>query len=245
MKYYTIGFFFSNFLPSNIGGDAARSYLVGENIGSQSESLAAVVLERLSGLFTLVALAVLGFALTPEVHDDLLVVGSILILAAGCITIGVVLWAPSFLIAPIETRIAKLPLLGRVMALFIKMRLAMQDFWKAPKVVWLTLFYSLGFHALTILNVYVSALVLGIDIHFIHLCAVTPIILAIAALPTTPGGLGVWEWVYSILLLPIGATFEEGLAIALVLRGQHLFASMLGGGLYILEKRQNSSLEKT
>ena len=238
-KYYTIGFFFNNFLPSSIGGDTARSYLVGAKIGSQSESLAAVVLERLSGLFTLVALAILGFALTPAVHDDLLVAGCILILAGGCIVIGAVIWMPPRLIAPIEGWALKLPVFGRVMALFIKMRTAMQGFWQKPKVVWLTLLYSLGYHALTVLNVYVSAIVLGIDVQFIHLCAVTPIILAIAALPTTPGSLGVWEWAYSILLLPIGAAFEEGLAIALLLRGQLLFASLLGGFLYMLEKRQS------
>lgn len=244
-RYYIIGFFFNNFLPSSIGGDAARSYLVGENIGSQSESLAAVVLERLSGLFTLFALAAVGYALTPRVHDDPLVAGSILILAFGCIAIGTALWAPSSVIEPIETIAAKLPVVRKVMALFVKMRVAMPGFWNAPKVVFLTLLYSLGFHALTILNVFVTALVLGIDLSFVHLCVVTPIILAIAAIPTTPGGLGVWEWAYSILLLPIGATFEEGLAIALVLRGQHLFASMLGGFLYLLEKRQNTSLEET
>jgi len=72
---------------------------------------------------------------------------------------------------------------------------------------------------------------------------VTPIILVISTLPTTPGSLGVWEWAYSVLLLPIGAQLEHGLAIALLLRGQLLITSLVGGVLHLFEARTSSNLK--
>ncbi|MBM7068064.1 lysylphosphatidylglycerol synthase transmembrane domain-containing protein [Actibacterium sp. 188UL27-1] len=237
MRFYTVGYFFNNFLPSSLGGDAARSYLVGKRIGSQTESLAAVVLERLTGLVTLVALAFIGFVATPAIHGDVLVTGSLTILGVGCVVLMALIWAPQRLVGPLETGLVRVPLVGKVVAKLSQMRAAMQTFWGAPRVVGLSLLYSFGYHALTVVNVYVAARVLGIEVSFIGLCAVTPIILVIAALPTTPGSIGVWEWAYSVLLLPIGAELEQGLAIALVLRGQLLFASLVGGVLYLAERR--------
>lgn len=237
MRFYTVGYFFNNFLPSSLGGDAARSYLVGKRIGSQTESLAAVVLERLTGLVTLVALAFVGYLATPAIHDDVLVTGSLMILGAGCVVLIALIWAPQPVVGPLEAALVKVPLLGKVIAKLAQMRAAMQTFWGAPRVVGLSVLYSFGYHALTVVNVYVAARVLGIDVSFIGLCAVTPIILVIAALPTTPGSIGVWEWAYSVLLLPLGAELEQGLAIALVLRGQLLFTSLVGGVLYLAERR--------
>ncbi|WP_428929779.1 lysylphosphatidylglycerol synthase transmembrane domain-containing protein [Marinibacterium sp. SX1] len=237
MRYYTVGYWFNNFLPSSLGGDAARSYLVGKRIGSQSESLAAVVLERLTGLVTLVALAILGFIATPRVQDDPVVVAALAIMAGGCLALSLIIWAPGPFQRIGTGSVTGSGLIGRLAGAAGRVRGAMQSFWGAPRVITLAAAYSFGYHALTIVNVYVASRALGIDVGFAGLCAVTPIILVLAALPTTPGSIGVWEWAYSVLLMPIGAELEQGLAIALVLRGQLLFTSLVGGVLYVAEKR--------
>jgi len=241
MKFYTVGYFFNNFLPSSVGGDAARSYFVGKRIKSQTESLAAVVLERLTGLVTLIALAVIGFMATPVIHGDLLVTGPLTILTVGCLVAMGVLWAPAPFAARLGAWADRLPLLGKIIAKLIQMRAALQGFWSAPRIVGLTCLYSFGYHGLTVLNVWVVATVLGLELDFLSLCAVTPIILVIAAVPTTPGSIGVWEWAYSVLLLPVGADLEQGLAIALVLRAQLLVFSVLGGILYLFERNTSKS----
>ena len=235
MRYYTIGFFFSNFFPSSLGGDIARSYLVGRRIGSQTESLASVVLERLTGLLTLVGLAVLGFAVTPAVQDNLLVSGSIAIMAAGCLVLVCLIWMPEAMAAPLRRTADGIPVINRLARKIEEMRIAMTTFWGERRIVALAFLYSLLYHMLTIVNIYVTGMALGIEMDIVALCAVAPIILVIAALPTTPGGIGVWEWAYSVLLLPIGAELEQGLAIALVLRVQLLVASLLGGLFYVTD----------
>lgn len=238
MRYYTVGYWFNNFMPSSLGGDAARSYLVGNRIGSQTESLAAVVLERLSGLATLVALAFVGYLATPSIHDDPVVWVPLGIMAAGCIFLSLLIWGPKRLL---PEKLAAVTKIGKMAAKLGTVREAMQSFWIDGPVVRKTLLYSFGYHVLTILNIYVASRALGIEVGFLALCAVTPIILVLAALPTTPGSIGVWEWAYSVLLIPVGADLEQGFAIALVLRAQLLFTSLIGGALFVMDRHPTQS----
>ncbi|KAA8610035.1 lysylphosphatidylglycerol synthase transmembrane domain-containing protein [Salipiger aestuarii] len=235
MRYYVMGYFFNNFMPSSLGGDLARSYMVGRRIGSQAESFAAVLLERLTGLLTLVALAVIGFLATPSIHDDLLVSGSIAIIAGGCLALVAVIWSPERLTAPLKRKAKKHPHGARLVERLDQMRTALASFWTTPGIVFQSFAYSLLYHLLTVANIYITARVLGLHLDLVSLWAVAPIILIIAALPTTPGGIGVWEWAFSVLLLPVGAELEHGLAVALLLRAQLLATSMLGAALYVLD----------
>jgi len=59
MLYY-IGMFFSNFLPTEIGGDVYRGYTVGKIAGRQPESFAAVLMERIIGLVAMIIYAIIG-----------------------------------------------------------------------------------------------------------------------------------------------------------------------------------------
>lgn len=241
MRYYVMGYFFNNFLPSSLGGDLARSYLVGRRIGSQAESFAAVFLERLTGLLTLVGLAVIGFLATPSLHDDLLVSGSIAIMAGGCLVLVAIIWVPDRLAAPLKRTAQKHRHGARLVDKVEQMRSALASFWTAPGIVLQCFAYSLLYHLLTVANIYITARVLGLHLDLVSLWAVAPIILVIAALPTTPGGIGVWEWAFSVLLLPIGTELEHGLAVALLLRVQLLVTSMLGALLYLFDGRRRLS----
>ena len=58
LRVYFIGYYFSNFLPSNFGGDVVRSLYTGRRIGSQQRAAIAVFLERFTGLILLLVLVV-------------------------------------------------------------------------------------------------------------------------------------------------------------------------------------------
>lgn len=233
---YLIGFFFNNFLPSNFGGDVVRSYYLGRQIASQIQSLASVFLERLTGLIALATLALAACALTPGLRERPLVVVSILALVGGCAALVVALWHPSLvdrLLGPL-TRVGPLE---RVVAKLHAFHEQVFYFRDKPALVARAMMYSFLFHACTVLNVYIAALVLGVELSLVKLFVVTPIILVIASLPLTPNSLGVWEWAFSVYLIPAGATLEQGLAVALLLRAQTLLTSLLGGILFLSEGR--------
>lgn len=233
---YLIGFFFNNFLPSNFGGDVARAYYLGKQIVSHTQSLASVFLERLTGLIALVFLAFVAYAVTPDFRQGELVSVSIGVLAAGCGAAVVALWHPS-LIRTVLGPLERFKVFDRLITKLYKFHDHIIYFKSKPDLVTKAMGYSFLFHICTAINVYLAALVLGVELSLLRLMVVTPIILVIASLPLTPNSLGVWEWAFSVYLIPAGAELEQGLAVALLLRAKTLVLSLAGGVLYLAEDR--------
>jgi uncharacterized protein (TIRG00374 family) len=57
-RFYLIGMFWNLWMPSSIGGDAARAYLAGKKCGHLSLAASAVFMDRLSGLVALLAIGI-------------------------------------------------------------------------------------------------------------------------------------------------------------------------------------------
>src|SRR5690606_18422664 len=95
-RYYFVALFFNNFLPTSIGGDGYRIYKTINNGRSKASAIIAVVMERVTGFGTLLALGA----------------GAAVLLAAG------VAWRPARLRAVAASAcIAARPLAGRMRAL--------------------------------------------------------------------------------------------------------------------------------
>ena len=63
-RLYWIGMFFSNFLPTSVGGDAVRLALTPSN-GRAERVAGTIVIERLTGLLVLLGLGAAGLAVRP------------------------------------------------------------------------------------------------------------------------------------------------------------------------------------
>jgi uncharacterized protein (TIRG00374 family) len=70
-KLYLLGNFFNHFLPSNVGGDAIRSYKLGKETGKFEEVLASVFLERMTGFTVLLLLALAVAAANLQFLQDI------------------------------------------------------------------------------------------------------------------------------------------------------------------------------
>jgi uncharacterized protein (TIRG00374 family) len=57
-KFYLVGMFWNLWMPSSIGGDAARAYLAGKKCGHLSLAASAVFMDRLSGLVALLFIGI-------------------------------------------------------------------------------------------------------------------------------------------------------------------------------------------
>ena len=65
LRTYFVGYFFTNFLPTGIGGDAVRALRVGQATGRRGASLLAVFFERFTGLIVLLRLGDAPAAVQP------------------------------------------------------------------------------------------------------------------------------------------------------------------------------------
>jgi uncharacterized membrane protein YbhN (UPF0104 family) len=117
-RLYWIGMFFSNFLPTSVGGDAVRLALTPSK-GRLARVAGSILVERLTGLLVMLALCAIGLSLRP-VQVDQAGLGqalplAVLAMAAGAATL---LLAPGMLarLLPALTRplpaVLRLPLEG-------------------------------------------------------------------------------------------------------------------------------------
>lgn len=240
MLLYLIGSFFNNFMPSMIGGDLTRIYLLGRQIDSKSISAASVFLERFTGLIALLIIALIFSCMRIELISNPIIGTSIAVMIL--VSLGIVI----FFCWPKLTDIifSHLPSTPIILNLSSKLKVVYQDiifFNKHFKLLSLAMLYSFIFHLLTSVNVYASCLSLDFQTPFLDIAVVTPIILLLNNIPVSINNIGWWEWSFSLLFMGVGADAELGLAVALTLRGITLILSLVGGVLFLFERPHTSS----
>jgi glycosyltransferase 2 family protein len=66
-KLTLIGTFFSFFIPGGVGGDLVKSYYVAkQNSGKKTKAVSSIVFDRIIGLYSMLAMALLAIALGPS-----------------------------------------------------------------------------------------------------------------------------------------------------------------------------------
>ena len=229
---YLIGRFFNNFLPSMFGGDVARSYILGRQIGSQSVSAASVILERLSGLVGLAILAGLGCLVNPDILGNPIIAVPLILAIFGTVLGTIAFFRPG--VSALLIRIlGRIPLLNRIAPKAERLLNAIGEYRTNRALLLKSLVYSFGFHLLAAINVYVACRSIGFDPMFADIIVVTPVILLLSMIPVSPNNVGWWEFCFGVLLVSAGATTGEGVAVALVIRAVTFLFSLCGGLLMV------------
>jgi uncharacterized protein (TIRG00374 family) len=232
---YLIGKFFNNFMPSMVGGDITRTFLLGRQIDSHSKSAASVFLERFTGLIAMILLAIVFTLFNLQILSEPVISISIGIIIIGCVVFFILLFNPSF-IDKIEQRTKSIRLIQKVVRIIKKLFNDILFFRNRYELLLFAMLYSFLFHFLTFVNVYICCLAIGLSPSFLDIAVVTPIILLVVTIPVSPNNIGWWEWTFSVLLVHVGATIAEGLAVALILRANTVLFSLAGGIMFLFEK---------
>ena len=228
-RWYLIGYFVNLILPSYLGGDAVRSFEIGKSVG-QGTAAAATILERYTG-FT--AMLFLG-CIAMNFSDLVTVQMKVALLGLGITVIAATLIA---LNRSVQTYVSGISFLSFCSKYFIKLSQSFRAVTDAPSVLIETYGLSLLYHSVTVLNVWACAQAVGWTNPSIKgLFVVLPLILTLGALPISPQGLGVQEGAFYFFLTHLGATSEQSLSIALLLRAKSYLLAILGGVLWIRGK---------
>ena len=232
---FFIGQFFNAFLFGACGGDLARAVVAAhDHSEKRAEAVASVFLDRAIGLVVtlfcgcaMILPRIRIFAGHEEARLALVLMGIFFLAALAFIAL--------FFARNLFERIPGLwrrgrigPLLHRAYdALFLFRRNVRHLFWPAILSVANLLLLAAATAAL--------ARALDISIAFPHLLAVFPVVTVLAAIPLTPGSLGVREGLYVQLLHPFG--IPPGSALMLSLLG-YLAASFWSfhGALFFLRR---------
>lgn len=267
LKIYMVGYFFSNILPSTVGGDVVRSFYAGRIIENQAFSAVSVFVERFSGILLLFVLVIIAPVFQPQLYKS----AYILIPACcGLFFLFVVLWVffaknpfalPNMIAGKIFEILRKIVekikirlfivLVEKTELFYQKILTKLQKFRQELQVatgaikndknfLFRIVYLTVFFYVLTWINVYTAYRAFGVEVNFIQICAIVPAIMLVAHVPVTLlGNLGYFESVFVFYFLLIGVGGAETLAMGLFLRLKTLMMGVVGFGVYLVYKQKN------
>jgi glycosyltransferase 2 family protein len=232
VSWYLIGAFASNFMPTNIGGDLGRYFFAGRAVGRPLAVARSIIVERLSGLAMLLALAWLGALLFPVYQPWAL-------LAFGLVCVGGLVLLVLHQFARGNLLLARLwgCLPERLQQALSESLAIGGQYWRRPRVLVPVLLISTIFQAMAGCTLWLNLWAVGVVLPPIPTISVGIIIGAIGLLPITVNGWGLREAAIITLLGPLGAPMAGVLAGALLSRAILLVLSLPGAILLLWEQR--------
>ncbi len=254
MAYYLVGYYFSNLLPSMVGGDVVRWLYAGRHIGSLGHAAASVFLERVTGIVFLLAMVVVLPALNGGLYRHPAIwipaVGAIGLLASMVVAMSLPARARSLATAIADRLELASPSAGTRSAGRLR-RWAVRGLRKADsffdrvaagwavlrrdrRVLAQVVMLTLAFYALAVLNVWLAFRTFGPAPSPAHILAVLPTALTVAMIPITLGSLGITETSYVFYFGLLGVSAGHTGLMALFLRAKLILVGLVGGAVYVL-----------
>ncbi len=232
--FYLVGIFFSSFLPTSVGGDFARVVAVAGETDRRADAFASVIVERFLGFFVLLPVALFSL---PFVRNDISEWKLLAIVAT--VAIAVFVGAYLMLLRPVARRLAMVlnPLLSMLERFRARQRLekayeAIVTYSQSRSTILIALGLSAVARFLWILSCYLVAWSLEMNLSFMALLLVVPVVELVRMIPISISGLGVRETAFVVMLKQFGVEESKGFTLAVVIYVIFFLFGILGGILY-------------
>ena len=218
----------NNALPTAVGGDAVRTWFVGKESGKLVRAATATIVDKLTALFCLYAVAWAAFAV------DRGAVPSSVVRALMWLTIGLLgaLVIAVLAAAGVRPVVRRLP--DRLQAMLRDTWLTLKTWGRSPRTIALVLALGLLYQVLIVLVLTTIGRTVGIELSFALAAVSTAIVLVAMLIPISVGGLGVREGGYVLLLGKAGTSAADATSlsllsvVAIVLAGAGVVAATAG-----------------
>ncbi len=232
LRYFLNGLFFGNFLPTTVGGDLARAYLVAEDCKSKPEALASVLVDRFIGLFGVIVTGIIGLILVAKTGQEVSLLKALVIGILAAL-LSVVLFLNKSLVKKFRW-ILKLPLVQRIEHNIIDFYHAIYVYRTHPKEILWAFFLSLTVQVFVVITAYLIALSLGIEISMIPFFLYMPVIAAVSMIPLSINGWGLQEGAFIIFFGRAGVDKSAALSLGFLYHLVAIAISLLGGLLWLI-----------
>ena len=226
IRQYFIGIFLNNFLPSTVGGDLAKVYLLGRDCGYQTVT-ASVVLDRMLGI-GLLALCAAGMLWLLPLPSAVLAAARLAVTGVASASL-ILLWIVTSGTGGLSDRVAWLGpravvLAQRLQRLRINMAATVTPF-VIGQVAAVVIGYFVAVGGVYVLLI---TMLTGTAPPFPMTLGVAMTTSVLSNIPISLNGLGLREQLHIALFAPIGVPSEVAVAISLLLFGHMVIASLLG-----------------
>lgn len=229
LRWSWIGEFFAIVSPGSAGADLARGYYALANApGARTGALSSILLDRLIGLWSMLLLALVSFALllmgdTPP-PPAVRAIGWVS--AAGFL--GLCLGFAGLASATLQgvaLRLAPRRLIQPLEAMF-------QAYMAGKPVLARAAGLSVLAHLFLLAPFGLAGVALGIDLGWQAVFLVVPLIFIANMVPLSPGGIGIGETAAAFLFAQFG--IGDGAAVMMVVRIWLVVVQMIGGAIYLV-----------
>jgi len=257
------GWFFNQTMPSNTGGDFAKAIAVGlDHPTRRSDAIMSILVDRLTGLATLLVFALLGALANlellrsePKLSSLIQLVSIVLAVLVTLLSLFYSSWLREKLpIEAIERRLVRSlrldgeHLLGRVYqrarSLVLQAEAAVYAYRSHPEALFKCFLLSLVLHSMTVcVNLCLAYALLGDTLTPRVLLTVVPLAHIGMSLGITPGNLGVGEVIYAEVFSLGG--IAQGSLICVLQRINWIVWALIGGVVFMLRRGRKHPVEPT
>ncbi|MBA7564597.1 hypothetical protein ES708_06260 [subsurface metagenome] len=228
-----IGYFFNNFLPTSIGGDVFRTYDASKKANIPlSTSASVIIVERFSGVVSAVTYAVAALFLGFTAIGNQSVIIPIVIFFVITVILAFLIINPSvFRLDKISNKFKFMLKLRRKLSNVYK---TLMSFKKYKLVLIKALVFSFLLQFAVILNYYLAARALGIDLTLAAFIFIVPVVSTITMIPISIGGIGIRENSLVFIMVAMGIANEKAFLCSLLILFMLILIGMVGGIAYIV-----------
>ncbi len=231
-RFSMIGAFFNQTLPSSVGGDAMRIWLVGKQANWLVASYS-VLLDRVIGLVALASLVVLCLPWTfAMVHDP---VGRIALLVIGLGSLSG--WLVFLILGWERWHILQRWSLTRHLAASATIA---SGILRTPRALIPIFSISVLIHFLTALSAWCVAHAVGANLSLANAIFVVLPVALIAVVPISIAGWGVREGAMVAAFAYAGLPQSDGLLVSILFGASYLILGVLGGMVWVLDTQRAS-----
>jgi glycosyltransferase 2 family protein len=240
-SYYLVGHFFNMFLPTRVGGDLVRIYDTSRDHGSAIQPTAVILVERISGMLTMLLMAAIVLLLKIDIGFDYL--SRIPGVYKGITLFFLILVTCPFLLHPklesIVTGILKRVSVPRkILDKIHHIYSAFRIYVKTPGHLVIALAWGTLLQFNYILHYWMLARALNLDISYAFFLVIIPIRTVTLMIPFFINGIGLREFFDVTAFGFLGIGEHSAVAFTELSWLVQIFIAVFGGIYYALRKKR-------
>lgn len=232
LRYFLNGLFFGNFLPTTVGGDLMRAYLVSDDCGTRSEALASVLVDRFIGLFGVIITGIIGLILVARTGQETALLRYMMI-GVGITLVLLAVFLNKSIMKHFRL-LLRMPLVNRLEQKAVEFYHSLYVYRRHLREVALALALSLLVQLAVVLTVFAISRSLGSDIPITPFFLYMPVIAAVSMLPVSINGWGLMEGSFIVFFGRAGMARPEALSLGFLYHVLAVVVSLSGGVLWLL-----------
>jgi uncharacterized protein (TIRG00374 family) len=239
VSLYFMGAFFSNFLPTMIGGDVVKTYYLARETRRITRSTTSVFMDRNVGMGGLLVVGCFAATVTSYPSRAAVLSALWLLMAGYLLANSMLLYTRAHdLVRWILFKARLGGVAHRLDELFESLAIYRRNLARVAALVALAAII----HLMTFTSVYLIGLAISAPAGLGHYLVFVPIIAIISMLPVSIGGLGLRESAFMTFFAPVGLTAEQSVTLGLLWYAVCATGSLPGGWVYLTYRHKESYL---